>query len=571
MVSPAEMTSHQEREPMRDTKATSSNPPSVVGNSLVKQYYHLLVKNPANLFRFYTDDSRMTHGLPGAEGETVFSQMEIHEKIMGLGFSESTTQVLSVDSQYSHEGGVLVLVNGILYGTDGRPRPFVQTFFLAPQENGYFVLNDIIRYLPSFEAIARDSIVSQQTAARRTPPAAEPVAPAPVADATAAPVSTTQPQQPPQQLLSPRKQPSAQEAASPPPAQATEGLYNGHHGKEQPMGGFASPSSGDALAATSSPAASAGQRSPFARETADASNQHKEGTAAAAPGAVGRSAHAAPAGWGADAGPWGSAGSGSGEEGEGGDRPKLSYASILRMREAAQASARSAAQAAAAAQRQQAAPAHAEDAGSTGGGGGGSARDSGASEDPDSGAHEDEVDGKAVFVKNLPPTVTTEQLHAEFATFGPLKGVQLGPLKSQKQGAIFAFVEFADHASVAAALEATIHIGDRHIVVEEKRASPSRSNRGARAGPGRSRGGATGDRGDMGPPRGGFSSRGGVGRGGSGRGGGGERRPVTDARDGPRPPRRGGMGGMPPGPASKDREGGGRGGPRGGTPPPQGG
>ena len=31
-------------------------------------------------------------------------------------------------------------------------RKFTQTFFLAPQEKGYFVLNDVFRYIEEFEA-----------------------------------------------------------------------------------------------------------------------------------------------------------------------------------------------------------------------------------------------------------------------------------------------------------------------------------------------------------------------------------------------------------------------------------
>jgi hypothetical protein len=52
-----------------------------------------------------------------------------------------------VDAQDSFSGGVLVLVTGYLSGKDTLRRKFSQSFFLAPQDKGYFVLNDVFRYV----------------------------------------------------------------------------------------------------------------------------------------------------------------------------------------------------------------------------------------------------------------------------------------------------------------------------------------------------------------------------------------------------------------------------------------
>jgi len=38
-------------------------------------------------------------------------------------------------------------VTGCLTGKDNVKRKFAQTFFLAPQEKGYFVQNDVFRYV----------------------------------------------------------------------------------------------------------------------------------------------------------------------------------------------------------------------------------------------------------------------------------------------------------------------------------------------------------------------------------------------------------------------------------------
>lgn len=52
-----------------------------------------------------------------------------------------------MDAQGSYGGGVTVLVTGYLIGNDSDKRKFAQSFFLAPQENGFFVLNDAFRYV----------------------------------------------------------------------------------------------------------------------------------------------------------------------------------------------------------------------------------------------------------------------------------------------------------------------------------------------------------------------------------------------------------------------------------------
>ncbi|CAL5388070.1 unnamed protein product [Camellia sinensis] len=52
-----------------------------------------------------------------------------------------------VDAQESCNGGFHVLVTGYLAAKDNTIQKFTQTFFLAPQERGYFVLNDMFRYM----------------------------------------------------------------------------------------------------------------------------------------------------------------------------------------------------------------------------------------------------------------------------------------------------------------------------------------------------------------------------------------------------------------------------------------
>ncbi|KAI4341585.1 hypothetical protein MLD38_026293 [Melastoma candidum] len=89
----------------------------VVGNAFVHQYYLVLHQSPEHVHRFYQDISKL--GRPGENGVMgITSTMQaINEKIMSLDYG------------------------------DNLRRKFTQSFFLAPQDKGYFVLNDIFRYL----------------------------------------------------------------------------------------------------------------------------------------------------------------------------------------------------------------------------------------------------------------------------------------------------------------------------------------------------------------------------------------------------------------------------------------
>ncbi|RLM73395.1 hypothetical protein C2845_PM15G05220 [Panicum miliaceum] len=135
--------------PPAGAAAPGSPPPpaQVVGNAFVNQYYNILHQSPELVHRFYQDASRL--GRPagaGADGmDTVTTMDVISDKIVSMGITRA--EIKAVDAQESLCGGVTVLVMGHLTGRTGVGREFVQSFFLAPQEKGYFVLNDILRYV----------------------------------------------------------------------------------------------------------------------------------------------------------------------------------------------------------------------------------------------------------------------------------------------------------------------------------------------------------------------------------------------------------------------------------------
>lgn len=70
----------------------------------------------------------------------------INERIKELDIQDCKVRVSNVDSQESFKN-IVVQVIGEMSNKAAPHRKFVQTFVLAEQPNGYFVLNDIFRYI----------------------------------------------------------------------------------------------------------------------------------------------------------------------------------------------------------------------------------------------------------------------------------------------------------------------------------------------------------------------------------------------------------------------------------------
>jgi len=75
-----------------------------------------------------------------------FHVQQIHQLIMSLSYTG--IEIKTAHSLESWSGGVLVMVSGSVQIKDfNQRRKFMQTFFLAPQEKGFFVLNDIFHFV----------------------------------------------------------------------------------------------------------------------------------------------------------------------------------------------------------------------------------------------------------------------------------------------------------------------------------------------------------------------------------------------------------------------------------------
>ncbi|GMQ10952.1 hypothetical protein CsSME_00053755 [Camellia sinensis var. sinensis] len=125
----------------------------VVGNAFVEQYYHILHESPELVYKFYQDSSVLSRPDSNGVMTSVTTMQAINDKILSLDYGNYKAEIKTADAQESYKEGVIVLVTGCLTGKDNVRKKFTQTFFLAPQEKGYFVLNDVFRYVEESESL----------------------------------------------------------------------------------------------------------------------------------------------------------------------------------------------------------------------------------------------------------------------------------------------------------------------------------------------------------------------------------------------------------------------------------
>ena len=69
-----------------------------------------------------------------------------------------------------------------------------------------------------------------------------------------------------------------------------------------------------------------------------------------------------------------------------------------------------------------------------------------------------------LYVRNLPFTITTDELYALFGKYGPLRQIRLGTAPNTKGSAFVVYEDIFDAASAAAALSG-FNVGGRYLVV----------------------------------------------------------------------------------------------------------
>lgn len=66
-------------------------------------------------------------------------------------FKDCLIEVEDIHSQDSLQGSILVVVTGCATGEDKLKRKFNQTFLLVKHKTGFFVMNDILRFVDDKE------------------------------------------------------------------------------------------------------------------------------------------------------------------------------------------------------------------------------------------------------------------------------------------------------------------------------------------------------------------------------------------------------------------------------------
>ncbi|XP_043805626.1 nuclear transport factor 2 isoform X2 [Manihot esculenta] len=353
---------------------------------------------------------------------------------MSLNFT--AIEIKTINSLESWNGGVLVLVSGSVKKKEfsGR-RKFVQTFFLAPQEKGYFVLNDMFQFVD-------EEIIYQQHPPSISSEHLYQQYPTPVSseDAHDAQLNSSSPPEPPvsDYVLE---------------EEARE-YVNSVHLEDDPVDNYSLPEQQ--------------QQQDFETEVV-VEEASVEETPASFQSAV-NVAQEPPA---------------SSLEEPVEEPPKKTYASILRVAKgqssvATQSSANKSVPPMS--DWNHIPPPLAQQS------------DSGLSHVPESGFEateeglgQDEGEPKSVYVRNLPSDVTAEEVEQEFKNFGRIKpdGVFIRNRKDVV-GVCYAFVEFEDLASVQNAIKASpILLAGRQVYIEERRPNSGIGSRGGRRGRGR--------------------------------------------------------------------------------------
>lgn len=142
---------------MQAESPASTPSAQVVGNAFVEQYYHILHQSPELVYRFYQDSSVLSRPDSNGVMTSVTTMPGINEKIVSLNYKDYIAEIKTADAQQSYGSGVIVLVTGYLTGRDNVRKKFAQSFFLAPQEKGFFVLNDVFRYVEDEESAVEAS------------------------------------------------------------------------------------------------------------------------------------------------------------------------------------------------------------------------------------------------------------------------------------------------------------------------------------------------------------------------------------------------------------------------------
>jgi len=466
----------------------SEIPKDEVGWYFVEQYYTTLSKSPERLYLFYNKRSQYVSGVEEEKVSVCVGQKAINERIKDLDFKDTKVRVTNVDSQGSDANIVIQVIGEI--SNQGQPhKRFAQTFVLAEQTNGYFVLNDIFRYLAE-EPEEEEELQQEPNAAAngvQEPPhtAAVPADQvASQADETAAHEEDLNKVD--EKLAEVEQEEPAVEEAAPAAQEPQEEVHAPHTGD----------ATADATEAATEP-------EPSAKEV-----EAEKPKASPAPSASKAAPVAMPAGPPKPAAPrtWASLAASANKVAT----PVIAAPAAQQVPSQPKAAAAAQPAAAAPAASQAPAPARDQSPSATQGEAAGWQTATGHKKEQSRAQNQGpapDADQKRAYIKNVYSQVEEGALRTLLTKFGEIEYLDISRAKN------CAFVDFKTPAGFQAAVAANPHnVNDVEIKVEERRQRPEQFRGGfQRGGAPRGRGGAGGQ-----GPRGGFTPRG---RGGPGRGG----------------------------------------------------
>ena len=151
---------------------------SEIGMAFGREYYTVLSREPSRLHLFYAKNSTLLHADEGDLDTPISIGSEaIQNAVNKNSFLGSRFIIGSIDCHPSQNGGILVNVLGQIQkrGQASSSRHFMQTFFLAEQPSGYFILNDNMRFLerPASVSSPSTNATSTVSATEAAPVAAE--------------------------------------------------------------------------------------------------------------------------------------------------------------------------------------------------------------------------------------------------------------------------------------------------------------------------------------------------------------------------------------------------------------
>ncbi|KAF6817167.1 NTF2 and RRM domain-containing protein [Colletotrichum sojae] len=149
-----------------------------VGWYFVESYYTTLAKNPEKLHLFYGKRSQFVNGMEAEVAPVSVGRQSIQERIKSLDFQDTKVRITNVDTQASFDNIFIQVIGESAHKDATEPRKFVQSFVLAPQNTGYWVVNDVLRYILEDEdedeaAAAADAAAEPEAQPEKEQPAVE--------------------------------------------------------------------------------------------------------------------------------------------------------------------------------------------------------------------------------------------------------------------------------------------------------------------------------------------------------------------------------------------------------------